>query len=98
MRTPTPYPSLPTNERETDPAPSVPAGQLGQQLAELELACARVGELVGKVMYTVNAIKVSQLTVEHRTHAIHEAKINDRRWLVDLERRVRELEAPEAAE
>lgn len=88
-------------DRETDPAPEDEAGKLGQQLAELELACARVGELVGRVMYTVNAIKVSQLTVEHRTHAISAAKRNDRLWLVNLERRMRVLEGlgePTAAE
>lgn len=79
-------------DQDTIPAPEDFEGKLGQQLAELELACARVGECLGKVAYTVNAIKVSQLTVEHRTHAIHEAKINDRRWLVDLERRMRVLE------
>jgi hypothetical protein len=83
-------------DRPTDPAPTDPEARLGQQLAELELALARVGELVGKVHYTINAIKVSQLTAEHRTHAISEAKRNDRRWLVDLERRVRELESTAA--
>lgn len=82
--------------QETIPAPADHEAKLGQQLSELELACARVGELVGRVMFTVNAIKVSQLTVEHRTHAIHEAKLNDRRWLVDLERRLRELEGTAA--
>ena len=85
-------------DKDTTPAPADFEAKLGQQLSELELACARVGELVGRVMFTVNAIKVSQLTVEHRTHAIHEAKLNDRRWLVDLERRLRELEKPTAAE
>jgi hypothetical protein len=78
---------------DTIPAPTDPEAKLSQQLAELELALARVGELVGRVNYTINAIKVSQLTVEHRTHAISESKRNDRRWLVDLERRVRGLES-----
>ncbi len=86
-------------DRDTIPAPTDYEAKLGVQLAELELALARVGELVGRVQHTVSAIKMSQLTVEHRTHTISEAKRNDRRWLVDLERRVRELEAsPEPAE
>ena len=80
-------------DRDTERAPEDFEGKLGQQLAELELACARVGELVGRVNQTVTLIKLSQLTVEHRTHAISEAKRNDRRWLVDLERRVRGLES-----
>jgi hypothetical protein len=84
-------------DRPTDPAPSDPEAQLGQQLAELELAIARVGELCGKVNYTVNAIKISQLTAEHTVRTIREAKHNDRRWLVDLERRVRHLEAEQTA-
>lgn len=79
-------------DRDTIPAPSDIEGKLGYQLAELEMALARVGECTGKLLQTVNAIKVSQLTVEHRTHAISEAKRNDRRWLVDLERRMRALE------
>lgn len=85
-------------DRPTDPAPADQEAKLGQQLAELELAVARVGECMGRVMYTVQAIKMSQLTTEHRTHAISEAKRNDRLWLVDLERRVRELEKDTAAE
>lgn len=81
------------SEHDTIPAENDPERRLAQQLSELELAVMRVGELCGKVLTTVNAIKMSQLTVEHRTNVIHEAKRNDRRWLVDLERRVRELEA-----
>jgi hypothetical protein len=86
-----------SDNQDTERAPEDLEGRLGQQLAELELACARVGECLGKVAYTVNAIKVSQLTVEHRTNTISEAKRNDRRWLVDLERRVRDLEAAATA-
>ena len=87
-------------DRPTDPVPAGddPEARLAHQLAELELAIARVGELCGKVMQTVAAIKISQLTVEHRTHVIHDAKRADRRWLVDLERRMRVIEAATAAE
>ena len=86
-----------SRERDTMRAPKDPEARLAHDVAELELALVRVGELVGKVHQTVNAIKMSQLTIEHRTHAISESKRNDRRWLVDLERRVRELEGDETA-
>lgn len=84
-------------DRPTDPAPADQEAKLGQQLAELELAVARVGECMGRVMYTVQSIKVSQLTAEHTVRTIREAKRNDRLWLVDLEKRVRELEKESTA-
>jgi hypothetical protein len=84
-------------DRPTDPAPSDPEAKLGQQLAELELAVARVGECMGRVMRTVQTIKMSQLTAEHTVRTIREAKRNDRLWLVDLERKTRaDREALEA--
>lgn len=85
-------------DRDTVPAPADLEAKLGQQLAQLELACANIGDLLGKINFTINAIKMSALTTEHRTHVIHEAKRNDRRWLVDLERRVRVLESPPPTE
>lgn len=84
---------MPRDDRPTDPAPKDHEARLAQQLAELELALARVGELVGRVNHTVSLIKLAVQTTEHQVSTIREAKRNDRRWLVDLERRLRGVEA-----
>lgn len=87
-------------------ATTIPAsdgeGNVGEMIAELQLALANVGELIDKLSLTLTRVKLAQLTGEHRINVQRANHVAERRWLVDLERRMRAVEhrdtEPTAAE
>lgn len=84
------------DERATDPAPD---GNLDQQITELLGAVREVSRLAVSLETTLLRVQLAQRTLEHRASIERQKRIADRRWLVDLEQRVRDLEQPaEAAE
>jgi hypothetical protein len=91
------------NERDTDPdgtmpAPKDPKGKLGRQLAELELAIYRVGELLHGLQQTASMLRLAQATEEHRLNTVQDVAEVHGLALEDHERRLRELETLPAAE
>jgi len=90
-----------TDSEGTAPAPKDPEARLAHQLAELELAVFRVGEVLDKVNHTVSLLRLSQGTSEHRLNKVQDAAEVQAEQLEDHERRLRELEtapSPAAAE
>jgi hypothetical protein len=71
---------------------------LKRDLAELRAALENTSALLTRVATHMARLELAELTAEHRLNTQREAKIADRRWLVDHERRLRELEQSTAAE
>jgi hypothetical protein len=79
------------NDRPTDPAP---AGNVDAEITELLGAVREVSRVAVKLETTLLRVQLAQRTLEHRANIERQKRIADRRWLVDLEQRVRELESP----
>jgi hypothetical protein len=82
-----------TDPEGTEPAPKDPEGKLSYQLAELELAIYRVGELMRDVNLTVLQLRLAQQTEEHRVNVIQDAVAVAQDQGADHERRIAAIEA-----
>ncbi len=78
-----------SNDRPTDPAPE---GDLEAEIHELLGAVRNVGDLATRLETALLRVQLAVRTLEHKVNVDRENRINDRRWLADLERRVRVLE------
>ncbi len=74
----------------TIPAPG--SEQLGVLLAEVQLACVNLGDLIEKLGRRLNATQLALLTGEHRINVQASKTVSNRKWLADHERRLRSLE------
>jgi hypothetical protein len=84
-----------TDPEGTEPAPKDPGAKLSYQIAELELATYRVGELLSNVKTTLSLLRLAQGTAEHRLNVVQDAAELHGVQLEDHERRLRELETLE---
>jgi hypothetical protein len=84
-------------DRDTEPAPADSGARLGKQLAELEIAIYRVGELLSGLQHTVSLLRLAQGTEEHRLNRIQDAASVHGEQLEDHEARLQRLEAPTTA-
>lgn len=85
-------------ERDTDPVPKDPAARLAHDVAELQRALLRVGDLVGKVNHSIAMLNLAERTIEHRVNTIQDVAEVQGQTLADHERRLVELEVASAAE
>ncbi len=87
---------MPPSERPTDPAPD--GGNIDREITELLGAVREVSRIAVNLETSLMRVQLAQRTLEHRANVERQKRIMDRRWLVDLEKRMRVQEAPEAAE
>lgn len=84
------------NGRDTEPVPKDPEARLSHQIAELELAAYRIGELLSGLNHTLSLLRLAQATEEHRVNKIQDAAEVHGSQLEDHERRLRSLETERA--
>jgi hypothetical protein len=81
-----------TDPDGTEPAPKDPEGKLSYQIAELELATYRVGELLSDVKYTLSLLRLAMRTEEHRLNKVQDAAEAHGAQLANHEGRLASLE------
>ena len=87
-----------TDPEGTEPAPKNPETRASYQIAELELAIYRVGEILSDLKGTVLQLRLAQGTEEHRVNVIQDAADVHALQLANHEGRLVALESAPAAE
>jgi hypothetical protein len=82
---------MPPSEHPTD-HDELNGANIDRQITELLGAVREASRVAVKLETTLLRVQLAQRTLEHRANVERQKRIADRRWLVDLEQRVRELE------
>ncbi len=73
---------------DTTPAPKDPAARLAHDVAELQLAILRVGDLVSRVNQSITLLNLAERTAEHRINTLQDLAEDQNEQLEDHERRL----------